>query len=854
MRTVPVSLVLLAALAVLLTFPDRARGQEIPRDEYLRQLPLSMPRLVPGPAATAELDLFGDPDDPAYRDVDPVDGIDDRRGRVLVELAVAFAPFLVQNTTDIPTNFEQYIRNRTSFPLFVDTWEISGEEPELVASKGVNLAVLGRQACPDRTAPVWDTHPEPTGDPAVEDCKLLQLMERYTPGTGRTADVDASRISSSPAFFEVLFLDFPGSGAGSWKEAYEAEYRATPAERRPSFPHAFVHPFARRVEEGGDEGYELLLQYWFFYPNNDSGMDHEGDWEHVNVAVSPRSMVEAPLTAATVREIVEGRRSTDPSSADPLVIRRIDYYFHESVFEADFSRPNAYLPRAEWEARVRALEPERLGQRSIWEEIRYRAWADDAETVVNTHPFGYVGSDNKGLNQALERPGGSNRDAHGTYPFPGRYANVGPGGTTDQVGRFVDHREYLAELAEGRADMGPDFRPGAVLGLADPARLRLLPPWERILDLAWARADVRRDWSWMLLPARWGYPATVSPFAGVLEHFNTGNVAPPGPSFNAGWSRSGASSGFAAYDPHSIPALFPLQVQDAYRNDLGFLNLTLPTLLNLPPLDFLSRLVAYPLQRLLGRRDPVFYPNATVPFRFVGISSGVSYQWLDEDYDDLSVNPLQLDEFVSRISTHIMESGVTPETEVVGGRDFQDDAVGIFFQVPFYLGGRFTSENMLRNVRSRFGAVIEFTDIPDYTYSASLNLWEYAGSIRYAFLTGPLQPYVKGGYGWAWQRLEDVEAVGVPFTPAESDWMGPGNVLPNVWHYGLGLEHVPFRRVGGVEIAVRAEFVRYSQSLGLDLSQVPLETLGTLFQTLADVPSAARVGRNDLLIGLALTF
>ena len=35
--------------------------------------------------------------------------------------------------------------------------------------------------------------------------------------------------------------------------------------------------------------------------------------------------------------------------------------------------------------------------------------------------------------KALEMPGGSNRDPHGTYPFPGRYTGVGPGGTTDHL-------------------------------------------------------------------------------------------------------------------------------------------------------------------------------------------------------------------------------------------------------------------------------------------------------------------------------------------------------------------------------------------------------------------------------------
>jgi hypothetical protein len=104
-----------------------------------------------------------------------------------------------------------------------------------------------------------------------------------------------------------------------------------------------------------------------------------------------------------------------------------------------------------------------------------------------------------------------------------------------------------------------------------------------------------------------------------------------------------------------------------------------------------------------------------------------------------------------------------------------------------------------------------------------------------------------------------VSIVGDFLDPPDSPWIGPSNVLPNVWHYGLGLEYVPSRRVGlipgGLEVAFRVEYGRYTQALGLDLGQIPLEDLSLLFPTLGDVPSAGtRVHRDDLLIGLSLTF
>jgi len=845
---------LIAAATFVLT-PLTVSSQEIPRGEYLLHLPLSNPTLVPGTDASRALHLFGDPAAPGYRDESPRDGIDDRRNGILTALAVRFAPYLVQNTSDFPVDFSVFIENRDSFPLFVDTWDTSEEIPVLLQTRGVNFSSLGRTACSggDRVTAL-DDRPEPTRDAALEDCKIQALMDRYTPGSNRTRALDASLVRGRPSLFEVLFFDFPGDGARSWKQSYRPEYERTPEARRPSFPHAFVHPFVQSVEGG----YELVLQYWFFYPSNDSGMDHEGDWEHLNVIVSPRSMVEGALSAATVEAILSGRiRATDDAS-DPLVIKRADHYFHDSVWPLDYSDPNVYLPRADWDAEIQRREPERFGQRRVWEDIRYRAYVDDAETIVNTHPFGYIGADNKGLNQALEAPGGSNKDPHGTYPFPGRYANVGPGGTTDQVSEFVDVREYLRARADGRVSGGPDFRAGSVLELARPERLRILPDWERIVPLVRSDAAQRRLWGWMVLPIHWGYPATQSPFSGILKNFNTGNVAPPGPSYNAGWNRTGGSSGFALYDPHSVADILPLQVQDNFRNDLGFLNLTVPVLLNLPPLDFLSRVVTYPFKRMLGRRDPVYYRSEGVPFRFVGLSSGISRQSFGDDFQALSFNPRHLDPFVQSLVTHFVANAANDSTLPTGGADYLNAAVGPFFQVPFYLGGKFTSENTVRNVRTSYGLNIEFNDIPDYTYSADINLWEYAGSLRYAILTGRFQPYVKGGYGWSWYRIENVQSDGIPFTPAESEWYGPDNVLPNVWHYGLGVELIPWKRVGqfgsGIEVALRLELARYSQTLGLDLSQVRLADLQTFFNTLADVPGGTRVARTDVLVGLSLTF
>ena len=110
-----VTAIILATITVVqfLVVPD-AQGQEIPRDEYLRYIPLEYPTIVRQTEASVEMDLFGDMDDPEYRDTDPVDGIDDRRHKVLLDLAVRFAPYLVLNSTMIPMDFRLFMERERS--------------------------------------------------------------------------------------------------------------------------------------------------------------------------------------------------------------------------------------------------------------------------------------------------------------------------------------------------------------------------------------------------------------------------------------------------------------------------------------------------------------------------------------------------------------------------------------------------------------------------------------------------------------------------------------------------------------------------------------------------------------------
>ena len=55
----------------------------VSQEEYVRFLPLSYPKIFTQTNANKKFVLYGNTNDPTYQDVDPIDGIDDRRFEIL---------------------------------------------------------------------------------------------------------------------------------------------------------------------------------------------------------------------------------------------------------------------------------------------------------------------------------------------------------------------------------------------------------------------------------------------------------------------------------------------------------------------------------------------------------------------------------------------------------------------------------------------------------------------------------------------------------------------------------------------------------------------------------------------------
>ena len=180
------------SLAIMgLLFPVAcSHAQAIPRDRYLTYVPLDYPSLVSQTEASSSFHLFGDSEDPGYRDVAPLDGIDDRRQELLKGLGARFGPIMILNTTNLPMDFRRFMESSRSFNLHVDNWSRTGNPKVLLGSRTIDLTRLADDPC----------GADPRGTDPAGDCLLLDLLDRFDPRDPDYSALDArsSNVSGSP--------------------------------------------------------------------------------------------------------------------------------------------------------------------------------------------------------------------------------------------------------------------------------------------------------------------------------------------------------------------------------------------------------------------------------------------------------------------------------------------------------------------------------------------------------------------------------------------------------------------------------------------------------------------------------
>jgi hypothetical protein len=743
--------------------------------------------------ASQAVQLFGDRDAPGYVDESPRDGIDDNRARLLLSMAARFSPYLVRNTTSGPMDWKKFIGRARSFPLYVDRWDVGTSPEQLVKREQIEFAELPKKPCPDSN---------PEAAPLLADCALVRLLRDFDPDHPRDERARTLADRASGAMFTVMYFDFPGDNGADWKAEYTAPFSDRLRRSYEGYRKIYAHPFVAPAAGGG---LEFVIQYWFFYPFNEGANQHLGDWEHINVLISPRSRVGAPLTQTDVLAML-ARAPHELGGADPLVVARVDYYMHSKVYIMDYAHPNVYGPRTVWEREVAAFPEEQRGQQALLRLTRERAYADKFERYLNTHPIGWIGGDSKSLELLLAPPGERNKASHATFPFRGTFKDIGPAAATEEVGTKFDLHDYT----------GPDAKPWPdnVEKFDEPDLLELVPDWERIHDLTQTDPEVRREWSWLMLPLRWGYPAVPSPFAGIISHAETGNIPPNGPPYNEGsWNRTGTAGSSARYEPHHFSGLFPLSPLDAMVNSFGFLNAPFVALTIVPPFDLLYRLIWRPVVNVVPPGLPdVFVPEAPEQKRVIGVALGLFVNEIPSSFGSIFLNSAQIDAINQRLASINIPDNAKISVSA---------ASPIFpsLQVQIYLLPRLVSQNTFRYWRGDL--TLQIDDASGASLAnmrGSLQMFEWAGSLRFNVLTGRIQPFVKAGFGYSWYRIQNVTVDGQLISPKDSPYLHT-SFWPNTLHYGLGLEatliegRAPLTTLG---VGLKAEANIFSHGLGLD--------------------------------------
>jgi hypothetical protein len=675
--------------------------------------------------------LFGHRTLPTYTDTAPPDGIDDARATRLLEIAERFSPILRRNNFSVPRDFRTIEGMR--LVMHADQW-VDGK---LYVADSVDLRCCTRAdngGAPDSSAG------------AVDDVKLAALLKQFDP---RRAE---PRYHGPGARHEtILYFDFPGEHEKSWRQAYQ--------RHDPRISSILAHPFIHETESEGERRFTLVMQFWFYYPFNDSANNHEGDWEHLNVAVTTRaraaqdSALAGPRGGLSEKDLDRMLNAEAGIPLDSLTIRFVTYYFHQHAMVLD------YLGTAVSHDSPKTPSGTRLTS-AIWEDadfvdVALRKRLAIAGGRLATHPIGYVGGNSRGLDELLAQwprfQGSFNRNSHGTYPFPGTWRAIGPVGASEKVFGEVEPR--IRKRARDGADSIPwyDLIEDDRYVTYQRASIRLVPDWERVLDQMSSDARVRRDWAWLILPVHFGYPASKSPGGGAIAHTNLGNVAPRSPTSNASWNRPFASGEHPMFDPHVLRIAFaPVTPFTGLQNGWGFFNVPIALAGLIPGMQVVTAQLmpwASGALGILGASPPKTFYAGTIPNRFTSFGAG---RFLPLGGDDFArLLPHEENDSIAALlerGTHIDDRSYRRR----GGGGYR-----IWLQLHY--GDRLSIENTLSvdtsqlnyAIRDGAGAIVR-------KVSGILAMRQLTSGIRLdrqLFRDG-VRGFVRAGYAWTWYEVD----------------------------------------------------------------------------------------------------
>jgi len=790
----------LLSLVATILLATAAHATDFDRDNYYRYLP-GLTRIVGATDASRQFDLYGGTN--GFRDSSLVDGIDDERGETLLAIASRFSPILCRSGDGLPRDHRRVLRfRRTSRGLtenspsllYVDTWDNS-------ALARVRTDVIDIGPSSSQLSDTETTH---------NDALLKALIEEYHPDS---MGPDRSDETTT----KVLYFDFlneQDEGEDTWRKVFH-DLRGDLDSK--IYAHFFVH--GTPTPDDSTRGYELVVQYWFFYAFNDGANNHEGDWEHINVRITTKDQIGKDtqlLTGDEIRRVLDRRMPVDS-----LIIAKVDYYFHYKVMTIDHHAVGADLFDSSATAFGETLSDIlRKREHGTWyraakggEDWCHRVIFDRTQHLGDTmvtHPIGYIAGENVGLDQLAKWIGPFNRASHGTYPFPGIWKNIGPMGATELIrGAAVPDVRNPPDAATGSGTWSVHVDGSEYIGYSENG-IMLIPDWERVLPL-FSTSEGRREWSWLVLPIRWGFPLIDSPAAGLIEKADMGNSAPEGPAHNSGWNRVGSTIRYGRYEPHMVLDLAGLGVTDRFHNTWGFGN-AIFVMDNVSPVANIALLqgdnvlryvsggrlsVGQPLPRFNPDVDRLRRINLFLLTGLVPDASPEFAQLLPQQRDSLGANwpgtmgeaggfavsrHRSLQPFTAGYSLHIAERWSSEATISIW-----DSYVARYDAVDTQSGETYLVSGRLERLSATGGLQIR-------VLTEEVPWWIRACNDGNPFCNR-MEPYVRLGFGWRRYSVTNatIEGAGI-HQPIPGTFKGGADPWwwPNTWHLGGGLEFYKF--------------------------------------------------------------
>jgi hypothetical protein len=331
--------------------------------------------------------------------------------------------------------------------------------------------------------------------------------------------------------------------------------------------------------------------------------------------------------------------------------------------------------------------------------------------------------------------------------------------------------------------------------------VELIPDWERLLPLIRDDPAVRRQWAWLILPVRWGYPATRSPGAGAVASTDLGNLAPFGPAFKPWWNRIGP-------DPEHVPfraralwtPISPRVPWSVVQSGWGFLNYPL-VVAHIYPFYNVAGAHTFPWTLPIMRKAGVQLPRTFVGAesgRIATIGGGVTHSFGGGGY----ARTLRRVSGIPGLESASMR--------LDGERLILRATTSPRVALDMHIGRSLFLENSF----SRGAAAVRYSgtnaDAGDVTLDGTLDMRQFTAGLRSPLswpATRNSQAFARLGYGWTWYTLRDVRLDGraIPgsFRGGYSPTLMPGRrSWPNMAYTGLTYEYFGprttwlFNRVG----------------------------------------------------------